>query len=226
MWLVGPHLVRCGPPDVLAAEVERHNWLAEHSPMPELAVALDEWLVTVDVGHPVPRPELQPNPDEVPAVLGAAMAELHRLDPASCPFDGGWSSQLTIVEQAVEAKMLDASTLPDPYGRYRPDQLLAMIVESQPSDVDAVVCLGTPVASNLFLRGGVFCGAVGVNTLGIADRHRDLAVCHRSLLAHFGPEALLGFYEGYGTDPDLVRLDHYILIDVVLAAVASESDES
>ncbi|MDH3683382.1 MAG: hypothetical protein OEV40_25970, partial [Acidimicrobiia bacterium] len=124
---------------------------------------------------------------------------------------------------AVAAGRVDAAALPSPYDRYDPGRLVTVIHETRPSSEpsdDLVVCHGTPVVPNLFLDSGRFAGWTGLARLGVADRHADLAVAHRSIHALFGPDAVFGFYEGYGAEPDLVALDHYILIDVVLAAVA------
>lgn len=62
-------------------------------------------------------------------------------------------------------------------------------------------------------------GFLGVDQLGLADRHADLAVIHRQLQLAYGPEAVFGFYEAYGCDPQLVALDHYLLIDALRCAL-------
>ena len=74
-------------------------------------------------------------------------------------------------------------------------------------------------SANLFHDGDRPSGVTGVHRLGVADRHLDLAIIHRSLQAAFGAEAVFGFYQGYGHTPKLVALDHYLLIDVMITAL-------
>ena len=46
--------------------------------------------------------------------------------------------------------------------------------------------------------------------------HFDLAIVQRSLHYDLGPAAVFGSYEGYGADPDLVRLDHFVLASLLI----------
>lgn len=207
---------------MIAAEAERQRWLAARLPQPELVVADGPWLMTVGPGHGAHQPERQPVPDDVPALIGESLRRIHDLDVASCPFATDWDSRMAAIDRAVGDDRVDGGALPPPYDRYEPSRLVELIEETRPSSQPGdggVVGHGTPVVPNLVLDRGRLAGWTGLNRLGVADRHADLAVAHRSIQSLLGADAVFGFYEGYGTDPDLVALDHYMLIDVVLAAV-------
>ncbi|MCP3988781.1 MAG: hypothetical protein GY724_06895, partial [Actinomycetia bacterium] len=128
----------------------------------------------------------------------------------------------------IEAGRLDPARLPSPYDRYQPQRLLELVELGRPGDDQLVVGHGSSCLSNLFVstadsgsdRKAAPVGVAGLHRLGVADRHHDLAVLHRQLSDVYGPEAVISFYEGYGFTPDLVALDHYILIDVLASAVA------
>ncbi len=105
---------------------------------------------------------------------------------------------------------LDPTILPDPYRRYEAERLLEIWLEGRPGVEDLVLCHGRPDLDNLLVDPAPV-GWVGVGRLRLADRHADLAVVQYSLHRRFGPDSVFAFYEAYGTEPDLVRLDHYLL---------------
>jgi aminoglycoside phosphotransferase len=61
------------------------------------------------------------------------------------------------------------------------------------------------------VAGPTFSGFDRIDVMMAADRHFDLAVLHRSVHDLLGPEAVFRLYDAYGLEPDLIRLDHYIL---------------
>lgn len=234
VWAVGDRWVWAAPPGSgrAGAEADGLALLDAHLPCPEVVLHHGEWLVTtVPAGHPATEPERQPRPDDVPSAIGAALRRLHDLDPAavlSSPGhrDGPSGSSESLAE-AVTAGLgdgrIDPATLPDPYRRYGAADLAAMVRDGAERSAAAarragdaeVVSHGDPVVGNWFLDGGEVAGVTGVHRAGLADRHLDLAVAYRSLTDHFGPEAVFGFVDAYGTDPDLVRLDHHLLVSLL-----------
>ncbi len=223
VWMSDTRQVRFGPADVVASAVERSLWLREWMPVAPIDHVDDQWLVTLPSGHPAHRPDLQPVPDQVPGLVGEALRRMHDLDVEPCSFSAGWEVQHATIAAAVDAGRLDITALPAPYDRYGADRLLELLVEGRPDTATIVVCHGAPALSNLWFDQGQLSATTGHHRLGLADPHLDLAVAHRSLQSWFGGEAVFGFYEGYGSDPDLVRLDHYVLIDVLLQAITTAS---
>ncbi len=239
VWRTGSHLVRIADqpnPDqqraTIKAEVERSQWLgAEVINSVEVILAVDNWVVSIAPGgrhaQPGHQRQLHAEPDRLPVALGATLRRLHELDPASCPFTPTWGQVVDELDEAVESGRLDPARLRPPYDRYQPERLLELVRLGRPASDDLVVTHGSSGLSNLFVSTTgsesdsepVSVGVAGLHRLGVADRHRDLAVVHYQLNEAFGPEAVIGFYEGYGLTPDLVALDHYIFIDVLTAAL-------
>ena len=235
VWAVGDRWVWAAPPGSgrAGAEADGLALVGPHLPCPAVVLHHGEWLVTtVPPGEPATEPHRQPRPDEVPSAIGRALRRLHDLDPtavlrslSSAQRTSGSSESL---EGAVLAGLadgaIDPSALPDPYRRYGAAELAAMVGEGAGRSAAAagragdaaVVNHGDPVVGNWFLGGGAVTGVTGLHRARLADRHLDLAVAYGSISDHFGPEAVFGFVEAYGTDPDLIRLDHHVLL-VLLA---------
>ncbi len=195
------------------------------------------WLVSP---RPVPasahRPDLHPRPAGVPAAVGALLAALHALDPAGCPFRRDRVDTVARVAAAIEGGRFRPDRLPAPYDRYDGPALLAMVEGASLPPEDPVVGHGACVLSNLWVAAGVEGGAAGgddpgigggvvtgLHQLGVADRHADLAIVHRQLHDAYGPEAVFAFYEGYGRQPNLLALDHHLLLDALAAATVGEA---
>jgi aminoglycoside phosphotransferase len=208
-------------PAPVEAEQARLVWLANRFPVPEIVAVDGCWLVTtVPPGHPGNAADEAPDPGDVSRAIGAGLRRLHELPVADCPFERSWGTIVAQLQRGVEGDLVDASSLPQPYSRYEAGRLLELVQSGRPSPPDdPVVCHGSPAVTNLFVDGGALSGVVGVHRLGVADRHLDLAIVHRSISDLLGPQALYGFYEGYGQDPDLVRLDHYLLVDLLVSAL-------
>lgn len=161
-----------------------------------------------------------PGPQDIGALIGRAVAELHALPVEHCPFDASAALILDALRSRVGSG--EEPVLPDPYNRYPAVELLD-IVERQLQPIGQPVALvlvhGDLRPDNMFLdsTGGgeskLLLGELG--QLGVGDRHRDLAVVHRHLPAVAGAEALFAFYDAYGTEPDLVRLDAFVLLSLL-----------
>jgi kanamycin kinase/aminoglycoside 3'-phosphotransferase-2 len=127
----------------------------------------------------------------------------------------GWESLSREITAAVAEGRVDPATLPDPYRRYEAKRLLEFWVEGRPASEDLVLCHGNPRLSNFFFEGADFVGAEGLAGMRLADRHLDLAIIHHEIHEHLGAEAGFRFYEAYGRDPDLLKLDHYLLASLL-----------
>ncbi len=221
---------------MIEAEAVRLRWLADHAPCVDVVTVAAGpggrpedpalgWLVTTrPAGEPGDRAERHPRPVEVPAALGRALRLLHRLDPDHCPFERRWDDTVADLAVAAEAGRIDQARLPAPYDRYPPTELVAIARDQAPSAIDPVVGHGDARPRNLHLAAGEIAAYLSVERLGIADRHHDLAVAHRSVLDLYGAEAVVAFHEGYDLDVDLVRLDHYLLIAALEAATGPDPE--
>ncbi len=203
------------------AEAERLVWLEQRVPTAHVeAVASDveaDWVVTRTMGG-IPALQIDRHGDSqgITATFATALRTLHDtpIDPTDFPFDSGWDDLAAVVATAVES--LDPSTLPDPYGRYSAERLGEIWRDGRPEAEDLVLCHGNPSLSNLLVDPATV-GWVGVGRLRLADRHLDLAIAQYSVHRNFGPDAVFAFFEAYDIDPDLVRLDHYLLAGLILS---------
>ncbi len=196
--------------------------LAERSfPVGELLLETNRWAVsTRPSGHPADRPDLHADPDDLVVAVGAGLRQLHALSatdaPAAAERGSGWDAIAESCRTAVAAPGFHVAALPAPYDRYDGPTLLAMMLDGRPGAEEAVCCHGRPTLRRFMVDGGRFTGFQGLADVVVADRHLDLAVIHQSVHHELGPEAVFRFYQAYGADPDLVRLDHYVLVSHLL----------
>lgn len=234
VWAVGDRWVWASPPGSGRAEAEAEGLalVGAHLPCPDVVLHHGQWLVTtVPGGQPATEPERQARPDEVPSAIGAALRRLHDLDPSTVLRGVSGAQRHSRSSESLEARVLaglaggaiDPAALPDPYRRYGAAELGDMVRDGaerstaaarRAGDVE-VVNHGDPAVGNWFLDGGALATTTGLHRAGPADRHLDLAIAYRSISDHFGPEAVYGFVDAYGTDPDLIRLDHYLLVSLL-----------
>lgn len=228
-WTKGRAMVyRFGP----AAQQERYaavlGRLADRAGQagfatPTVIGQVGRWLVvTGPEGTGADKPELHPDPDDLITAVGAGMRLLHRLPTDALisqqprPDDEGRAAVAELCRRSVADGAVDPARLPAPYGRYSPDELIRLLVDGAPPRWEPVLCHGFATARRFIVDGGRFVGFDRIEAPLIADRHFDLAVIHQSVQHHFGPEAVFRFYEAYGSDPDIVRLEHHVLASHLL----------
>lgn len=171
-------------------------------------------------GRPADQPEHHGDLDGAVAAVARALRTLHDLDPSGAPLATGWED----LERDIElAGIVDTDRLPEPYSRYRTEDLRSIWVGGRPATEDLVVCHGHPTLDRFRIEtepsssGRVeVCAIVDADRFRVADRHLDLAIVQQSLLAVYGFDAVVLFYEHYGHEPDMLRLDHYVLAGLLL----------
>lgn len=198
---------------------------------------LPGWFVRTDArpGIPASRSDLHGQVEGLVDGLGAALRQLHDVDPLPAatvdmsskshsesaaagserdsldPALFGWEFLAAAIRKNVEEGNVDPASLPHPYSRYDARKLLEFWLEGKPESGELVLSHGNPRLANLYFDGADFVGASDLANVCYADRHLDLAVLHHEIHEHLGAEAVFRFYEAYGQDPILVRLDHYLL---------------
>lgn len=189
-----------------AAEHERLSWLGKHFEVPQIRAFADGWLVLEDVGAPSLATV---DPLLAATVMGKALKELHALPVAECPFDARIPAMLAKAQHNVEAGLVDPAEFDDDHSDATPQELLAHLVATAPTDEDLVVAHGDFCPPNLLLRPDGSTVWLDAGRLGVADRHHDIALAHREL----GEEAAAAFDSAYGLAPSPDKLYWYRLLD-------------
>jgi aminoglycoside phosphotransferase len=219
------------PGELLAREAQCLSWVAGPAaragvPVPEVVLAPD----------PDPDPGVDPvlvtsfldgeadlrllgSSERATEALGRALAGLHTIDPAGCPFDASAAALLAEAGARVDAGLVSSDVLQPALQSFTPERLLTHIRAMAPTAVheaDQVLVHGDFCVTNLLVDPAT-AAATGVldwGRCGIGDRHLDLAVTARSVVRNFGGEALPGFFAAYGeSHPDPLRLEFYALLD-------------
>ena len=209
-----------GPVAAAARALERIDRATPFATAPVVG-SHGRWLVTaVPQGQPADRPERHPDPDELVTAVGSGLRALHDLASPSrrlvAQAVAGVDGPSTVAQRcrdAVRDGLVDPARLPEPYRRHRPERLLELFLAAgaEPGDDQPVACHGAATLARFRVAGGRFSGFDRLEAPLLADRHLDLATLHLDLQAVFGPDAVFRFYEAYGRDPDLVRLDRHVL---------------
>ena len=143
--------------------------------------------------------------DRAATAIGAALARLHALPPASCPFDARLAVLVPQARAQVAAGLVDATDFDvERLGRTAADVLtdletrLDAMVAAEADDL--VVCHGDLCLPNVLLDPDTLevTGFVDLGLLGVSDRHRDLALLARSI-------TLPGLNDRWGHD-DVARV--------------------
>lgn len=152
-------------------------------------------------------------------IMGQGLARLHGIDIRSAPLATGWNKLDAVIQGRLEGGLIDPSILGKPYDLYAADRLVELWRSGRPAEEDLVICCGEPTLENLLIADSQLSGFLSAANAVIADRHLDLAVAQQSVHAELGSEAVFSFYEGYGLDANIVKLDHYVLATRLLGIV-------
>ncbi len=210
---------RAGLERPLHAEALRLRWLAGRLPVPDALgyeVTPDsEFLATTRLpGVPLHHPDALVHPLRVTELLARALRELHALPVRDCPFNASLALTLRQARERLEAGMVDETDFDDERRGQTGVQVLRELLNTRPAYEDVVVTHGDPCLPNLLLDGEYLSGFVDVGRLGLADRHADLALAHRSLNHNIGPQMAEHFLDVYGRSlVDTGKLDYYALLD-------------
>lgn len=203
----------------LYAEVLRLRWLAGRIPVPEVVgyevTPQSEFLAMSRLsGVALHHPDALVHPLRVTELLARVLRELHALPVRDCPFNASLIFTLKQARARLEAGLVDESDFDDERRGWTGIQVMRELLRTRPAVEDSVVTHGDPCLPNLLIDGEFISGLIDVGRLGLADRHADLALAHRSLKRNLSPELAEHFLDLYGrTLVNAEKLKYYALLD-------------
>jgi aminoglycoside 3'-phosphotransferase II len=189
----------------LRQEIVRTQWLAHHGIQVATIRRTHDDGDTVSMltqalpGRPADRVDL-PKARLLPA-LGRALAKLHALPVADCPFDESLAVRLERARQAVDQNAVDARHFDARNRTVSPRDLLSRVAADPPPE-DWVVAHGDASLNNMIVGPDCEIGFVDCGHAGRADRYLDLGIVAAGIAADFGRRWVKVFAEAYG-EPSL-----------------------
>jgi aminoglycoside 3'-phosphotransferase-2 len=187
--------------ETLRHEITRTAWLADRGirVAPILRSHDDGKAVAMQTqalpGMPADRRDW-PKTRLLPA-LGRALAALHALPIADCPFDESLTMRLAQARQAVARGDVDARQFASRNRGVTPQAILARITTNAPPE-DFVVAHGDASLSNMIVAADGAVGLIDCGHAGRADRYLDLAVIAAEIEEYFGRHSVRIFADAYG----------------------------
>ena len=181
-----------GPFTELPGEIIRLRWLAERGvATPRVIESIFEneqdWLLMSAVqGRALSASGLEPV--KVAEIAAKALHDLHRLDPATCPFNHASTHRIAQAWARANAGMVDEADFDESHSGCSAAELFDKLQRCAPPVEEGVVTHGDATLSNLLADDGDFSGFVDCGRVGIADPHQDLALLARSIRGILGTE--------------------------------------
>ncbi len=208
-----------GHPETLFAERERLRWFAGRLPVPDVVgyevTSEHEFLAMTRVpGIDLSHPDAVLHAARNARLIAMALRELHALPLQDCPFDMTLPARLRQARELVERGLVDEQDFDDLHLGRRAEDLLAELVRTRPVREDLVVTHGDACCPNFIGQGEHLTALIDLGRAGIADRHMDLALAHRSIIRNYGEEHAEAFLTHYGLAfVDRAKLAYYRLLD-------------
>jgi aminoglycoside 3'-phosphotransferase II len=187
--------------DILREEIARTTWLAGRGicVAPILRIHDDDGIVAMQTQALAGKPADQCDWSQARllAAIGQAIAKVHALPAADCPFDERLAVRLERARRAIERDAVDASAFAARNRRLTPRTLFARLIADQPTE-DVVIAHGDLTLSNMIVDADGTIGFIDCGHAGRADRYLDLGVLAAEIADHFGRRAVKTFAQAYG----------------------------
>lgn len=188
--LFGPLVVKLAPMDrphniaLLRQEIDVMRWLGERARTPAIL-----WAGPCEAGYGLITEAVPGSPvshvaqDQARGALIAtieALAALHALPSADCPFDRTLAARWPLAQAQVEAGLVDEDDFDAERAGWTAPQALAHARAIAPTSEDLVLTHGDASLPNFIWSEGGAVTLLDLGRFGLADRYQDLAIFLRS----------------------------------------------
>ncbi|CAM3908112.1 APH(3') family aminoglycoside O-phosphotransferase [Deinococcus frigens] len=206
-------------PSTLQQERERLRYLSGRVPVPrvvgyEVEGGLEYLALTRVPGLDASHSDVLFHSDRLVNLLARALRELHALPLRECPFNMSLSVALARARARVAAGVVDESDFDGERQGCTAVSVFNELARTRPAREDLVITHGDACLPNFIVNGEFIDGLIDVGRAGIADRHADLALTHRSLIRNLNADSAEHFLDLYGREfVDPQKLAYYRLLD-------------
>lgn len=142
------------------------------------------------------------------------LRQLHSLPVDDCPFDRTLDQMIPMAAERLSSGRVDPLDFDPERLGMSAAELISVLRLERPRTEDVVVCHGDASLRNMMFDDQSFSGFVDCGRCGLADRHQDLAIAHRSIGKQFGSRLAEHFLSSYGWQyVDSRKLSYYRLLD-------------
>lgn len=146
--------------------------------------------------------------------LAQALKQVHKVEIKDCPFDYRLNQRLKNIIQRQNAGLIDRQKVEEEFDGHSFDELYQSLVTSTFLSEDLVFTHGDFSVPNVVINNTGISGFIDLADAGVADKYRDLAAMHFSIIRNYGEEWLNLFYKEYGTpDIDLEKIKFYDVLE-------------
>lgn len=160
--------------------------------------------------------ELPPDQAQAGAVAAiGALARLHALPPADCPFDERLAVKLAEARRRLSEGEIDLASLDPVFDGLSREDIWQALLARQPTSEDLVVTHGDASWPNFIFKPDGTVGLIDLGRAGVADRYQDLALFVRSAARNFPGLPIRALLAERYPAPALSeeRLEFYRLLD-------------
>lgn len=198
---------------------EKLIWIERKLPVPKVLhySSNDKFeflLMSEIVGADGTDPVHRGNMESLIRKLAQALKQVHTVEVEDCPFDYTLNRRIKVVVERNNAGLIDKQKVEKKFNGHRFEDLYQTLVTNRYHSEDLVFTHGDFCVPNVVMNSTGVSGFIDVADAGIADRYRDLASMHYSIIRNFGEEWLDLFYKEYGKPAiDLEKIKYYDVLE-------------
>ncbi len=202
----------------LRPELERLSWLNGKLPIPRIVaystLEEQEYLLLTEVpGVPADDEKWSTNIAGLVEALADAVHLIHSLPTIACPFDASVEILMADAEKAARHKLIDSLDFSEAYRHKTINDLFDDLLQLRPAIERTVFTHGDLCLPNILIQQETSPSFVDWGLAGLSDPHRDLALIVRSIRSNLGEKWLQLFFDTYGQEVDIRRIEFFTLLD-------------